>query len=72
MTLTCVWTILCICEGLVSTIAGTAGSAGFVDGAGSVAKFHWPIGVSSLFNGDLMVSDNTNHVIRKITSLGTN
>ncbi len=61
-----------MCVGVVSTVAGGGGSAlsGYVDGMGAVARFSYPVGISSLSTGDLVVTDYHNHIIRKITSSG--
>ncbi len=58
--------------GLVSSIAGGGGSTlfGYVDGVGSVARFHNPVGVSLLSTGDLVIADTTNNIIRRMTSTG--
>lgn len=53
--------------GLVSTIAGSAGTLGDVDGVGSVARFHYTNGIALGVSGDLFVSDFGNNKIRKIT-----
>ncbi len=55
--------------GVVSTLAGT-GTAGFMDGAGSVAQFSYPFGVAVDGSGFVYVADTSNHRIRKITSGG--
>jgi sugar lactone lactonase YvrE len=56
--------------GVVSTFAGSAGSAGFTDATGSAARFKFPTGLAFDAAGNLYVSDMFNHVIRKITSSG--
>ncbi|MFN3697736.1 MAG: hypothetical protein ACK4VO_09880, partial [Pseudobdellovibrio sp.] len=56
--------------GVVTTLAGTAGSSGLVDGMGSSARFNSPGGLSIDSNGDLYVVDYNNNLIRKITSAG--
>ena len=56
--------------GVVSTIAGLAGSTGSVDGAGSVARFNNPIAVALDSAGNLFVADSFDHTIRKITPAG--
>jgi len=54
----------------VTTLAGTAGSSGLVDGTGSAARFSSPSGMCLSPSGDLYVCDSGNNVIRKITSAG--
>lgn len=53
----------------VSTLAGSE-TPGMVDGIGSSAKFHYPSGIALDIAGNLYVSDNANHTIRKITPHG--
>ena len=51
----------------VSTLAGT-GASGSLDGAATtVAQFNGPVGVAVDANGNVFVSDQNNHKIRKIT-----
>jgi sugar lactone lactonase YvrE len=56
--------------GVVTTLAGKAGSLGIVDGTGSAARFNYPSGVAVDNNGNVYVADKDNHTIRKITSSG--
>ncbi|NOT99899.1 MAG: hypothetical protein HOO97_12535, partial [Sideroxydans sp.] len=56
--------------GVVSTIAGTAGGFGSVDGTGAAARFIGPGGIAVDSAGNLFVADSGNHTIRKITSAG--
>jgi len=56
--------------GVVTTLAGTAGSAGSADGTGSAARFDFPIAVSVDTAGNVFVADSSNHTIRKVTSAG--
>src|SRR5207237_1018476 len=56
--------------GVVSTLAGTAGSAGSADGTGSAARFNYPQGVAVDGSGNVYVADTDNNTIRKITSAG--
>jgi sugar lactone lactonase YvrE len=56
--------------GVVSTLAGAAGSPGFADGSGSTARFNKPLGVTVDSSGNLFVGDAGNHVIRKVTPAG--
>ena len=56
--------------GVVSTLAGLAGSAGFADGTGSAARFNNPSGVTVDAAGNAYVADSDNSAIRKITPAG--
>ena len=56
--------------GVVSTLAGLAGSHGNANGLGSVARFYFPSGVAVDIAGNVYVTDFYNHTIRKITSDG--
>jgi sugar lactone lactonase YvrE len=57
--------------GVVTTLAGVAGSAGSLDGTGSAARFNAPVGVAVDSGGTVYVSDYSNRTIRKITPGGT-
>ncbi|MFO1500396.1 MAG: hypothetical protein U1G07_18755 [Verrucomicrobiota bacterium] len=57
--------------GVVSTLAGTAGSGGDENGMGSAARFLDPTGVAVDSAGNLYVAEASGQTIRKITSLGT-
>ncbi|RYZ77362.1 MAG: hypothetical protein EOP05_02055 [Proteobacteria bacterium] len=57
-------------SGVVTTIAGVAGSVGNTNGAGTAAKFRSPSGIAVDSAGNLFVADTANHAIRKITPLG--
>jgi sugar lactone lactonase YvrE len=52
--------------GVVTTIAGLAGSFGSANGSGSVARFNFPTGVACDTVGTIYVADSDNHTIRKI------
>ncbi|NDA65414.1 MAG: hypothetical protein EBY09_02045, partial [Verrucomicrobia bacterium] len=56
--------------GVVTTVAGLAGSAGAVDGTGSAARFLAPQDVKVDLAGNLLVADMGNHAIRQVTPLG--
>jgi sugar lactone lactonase YvrE len=55
--------------GVVSTFAGN-GTAGYVDGAATVAEFNSPAGIAIDKQGNLYVADHNNNMIRKVTSAG--
>jgi len=53
--------------GVVSTLAGTAGTAGSADGTGAAALFNRPHGLAVDSSGtNLYVADKNNHTIRRI------
>lgn len=54
-----------IATGQVTTIAGTASSAGSIDGTGTAAKFNWPVDITT-DGTNLYVCDTNNNTIRKI------
>jgi hypothetical protein len=56
--------------GVVTTLAGAAGSSGSADGTGSAARFNQPVGVAVDSSGNVFIGDRNNHTIRKITSVG--
>ena len=55
--------------GVVTTLAGLAGSSGSVDGTGSAARFNAPAGVAVNSIGTVYVADTFNHMIRKVRVL---
>ncbi len=59
-----------IATGAVTTLAGTAGTAGSADGTGAAARFNLPIGLTIDNAGNLYVSDQWYSKVRKITSGG--
>jgi sugar lactone lactonase YvrE len=56
--------------GVVTTLAGTAGMTGSVDGMGTAARFNGPDGVAVDNAGNVYVADFGNHTIRKVTATG--
>lgn len=63
-------TVRKIAGGAVTTLAGTAGSTGSVDGAGGAALFTTPTGIAIDGSGQLYVSDPGTHTIRRIDPSG--
>jgi sugar lactone lactonase YvrE len=53
-------------DGVVSTVAGAPGTAGFADGIGSAARFDHPTSLAFDALGNLYVADTGNHAIRRI------
>ena len=56
--------------GIVTTLAGTVGVAGQVDGTGPAARFNFPTRVAVDGAGNVYVSDTGNRAVRKITPAG--
>jgi sugar lactone lactonase YvrE len=56
--------------GVVTTFAGAAGQAGYVDGPVAIARFNEPYFLAFDAAGNLYVSELGNHTIRKITPEG--
>ncbi len=56
--------------GVVTTLAGAAGSPGSADGSGTAARFRIPFGVAVDASGNLFVSDSGNYTIREVTPAG--
>jgi len=56
--------------GVVTTLAGTVGVSGSVDGTGAAARFNNPWNVAVDSAGTVYVGDWLNHTIRKITTAG--
>ena len=54
----------------MEVLAGS-GSAGFVDGTGAAAQFDCPFGVAVDGEGSIIIADQCNHRVRKITPDGT-
>lgn len=58
--------------GIVSTLAGVAGSPGSADGTNTSAHFNWPVGLALDHSGNVYVGDCLNHTIRQMSPVGTN
>jgi streptogramin lyase len=57
-------------SGVVSTVAGTPGQAGTVDGTGAASRFNAPRSVAIDISNNAYVTDFNDHTIRKITPAG--
>lgn len=56
--------------GLVTTLAGLAGTSGSANGIGSNARFKGPAGIAVDAVGNIFVADYGNNTIRKVTQTG--
>jgi len=56
--------------GVVTTLAGLAGTKGTADGTGSAARFYVPGGIAFDGVNSLIVADTSNHAIRKVSLAG--
>ena len=57
--------------GAVSTLAGSAGQSGSIDGAGGSARFNHPAAVSLDTAGNVYVADTSNQTVREISPAGS-
>lgn len=57
-------------SGFVSTLAGKPYQIGAIDGAGNQATFHRPYGLTLDLEGNILVADEWNHKIRRVTPTG--
>jgi sugar lactone lactonase YvrE len=57
-------------DGVVSTLAGSAGVSGSADGAGTVARFNAPRGIAVDHSGRVWVADSETGIIRMVTRGG--
>ena len=56
--------------GVVTTVAGHAGTPGNTDGTGSAARFDNPVGIGADAEGNLFVCEYDSYTIRKVTPSG--
>jgi streptogramin lyase len=56
--------------GVVTTVAGSPGSSGYMDATGADARFAGPDGMVVAPDGNLYVADTYNNAIRKVTTNG--
>ena len=57
-------------NGLVSTLAGLAGTPALLDATGAAARFNLPVGLALDANGNLWIADTHNHAVRRISPAG--
>lgn len=57
-------------NGNVTPVAGNSGTAGFADGSGTSALFSRPYGLAAMADGSLLVADQSNHRLRRVTLSG--
>jgi len=57
-------------DGVVTTLAGSAGNPGWADGTGTAAQFHGPQAIAVDRAGNVYVAERVNYTIRKITPGG--
>jgi NHL repeat len=53
-------------DGMLVTIAGSPGLAGFADGSAAEARFSGPVGLRIAPDETIVVADTSNHVIRRL------
>ncbi|MCF7707885.1 MAG: chitobiase/beta-hexosaminidase C-terminal domain-containing protein [Verrucomicrobia bacterium] len=52
--------------GLVTTVAGVPGQAGYADGVGTNALFNHPTGLALDADGTVLIADSKNHLVRRL------
>lgn len=57
-------------NGVVTTVAGQGGKAGWTDGLGAEARFWNPAGLAFDAAANLYIADSRNHVLRKLDASG--
>jgi sugar lactone lactonase YvrE len=55
---------------VVSTLAGMASTSGSTDATGAAARFNYPMGIAVGAAGGLVVADQFNHTLRRVTGAG--
>ena len=58
--------VIAVATGAVTTLAGSGGMAGSMDGTGAAARFYMPHAVALDGMGNLLVADTRNHTLRKV------
>lgn len=53
-------------SGTISLVAGGVDQAGFADGAAADARFNYPTGLAALGSGAILVTEESNHCVRRI------
>jgi sugar lactone lactonase YvrE len=57
-------------QGVVTTLAGTRGAAGYADATGAAARFDTPSRLAVDANGNVYVTDSGNSVVRRVSPAG--
>jgi sugar lactone lactonase YvrE len=57
-------------NGIVTTLAGSPGKYGRVDGTGEGARFWYPVGIAVDASGNVYVADSSGQAVRKVTPAG--
>ena len=68
----CLLTCFVFLSAVVSTLAGgfTGATGGWIDGVGTAAAFNGPNGVALDASGNVLVADQGNHRVRRVTPSG--
>ncbi len=62
--------LLNVNTGVVRPLAGSSGTAGFVNGQGIAARFSRPYGPAITPEGNILLADQNNHALRLVTPAG--
>ena len=57
-------------DGIVTTLAGSPGKYGRVDGTGEAVRFWYPVGMAVDASGNVYVADSSGQAVRKVTPVG--